>query len=302
MKKILNLLIVALTGIKAQVGEKAQRCKYITCAVIFLALSSGMLNAQTLGRHDFSKVEVLDKAVFTCRYEQIITSDSVRNNRNRTVMLLEVGDNLSKYFDEKCSKDRQHERTDLQKVQHTIDSIRSLGKNPVTAVPPYALFRNYQEKKVTVIEMVFPKILSYDEDLEALDWKLQDDTATVNGYSCRKATTAFRGRNYEAWYAPEIPISEGPWKFYGLPGLIFKVIDSNGHFSYECISFKYEDKTIDIYKDNKSVIKTTQAEAKKLKKAYKDDPEGIFAANGVTFRAAEGNTLPVITVLPIELE
>jgi hypothetical protein len=39
---------------------------------------------------------------------------------------------------------------------------------------------------------------------------------------CKKATTNFRGRYWEAWYTEEIPIGQGPWKLCGLPGMILK--------------------------------------------------------------------------------
>ncbi|MEG1650143.1 MAG: GLPGLI family protein, partial [Rikenellaceae bacterium] len=46
------------------------------------------------------------------------------------------------------------------------------------------------------------------------------------------------GREYEAWFTTEIPISEGPWKFYGLPGLIAKLHDKQKHYSFELIGFQ----------------------------------------------------------------
>ena len=49
-----------------------------------------------------------------------------------------------------------------------------------------------------------------------------------------RATCRFRGRNYEAWYTPEIPRSEGPWKLQGLPGLILKASDSRQHYTFVC--------------------------------------------------------------------
>jgi len=44
-----------------------------------------------------------------------------------------------------------------------------------------------------------------------------DDTLTVAGYVCQKATCLFRGRDYTAWFSNDIPISNGPWKFGGFP-------------------------------------------------------------------------------------
>lgn len=35
---------------------------------------------------------------------------------------------------------------------------------------------------------------------------------------------------YTSWYAPEIALNKGPWKFNGLPGLILKVEDSKGDY------------------------------------------------------------------------
>ncbi|MDR0836600.1 MAG: GLPGLI family protein, partial [Tannerella sp.] len=72
------------------------------------------------------------------------------------------------------------------------------------------------------------------EDLGSQKWELQKDTLTVCGYLCKKAQTFFRGRHYVAWYAPEIPFSEGPWKFNGLSGLILKINDTKNQVAFEC--------------------------------------------------------------------
>jgi hypothetical protein len=61
---------------------------------------------------------------------------------------------------------------------------------------------------------------------------------TILNQICQKATCIFRGRNYEAWFAQGINVSEGPWKFNGLPGLILKITDSKQDYSFEAISIE----------------------------------------------------------------
>lgn len=61
------------------------------------------------------------------------------------------------------------------------------------------------------------------ESIPILNWQITQDTKTVNNIELTKASTSFRGRNYEAWFSYEHPIAIGPWKFNGLPGLIFEV-------------------------------------------------------------------------------
>ena len=78
----------------------------------------------------------------------------------------------------------------------------------------------------------------YTEEIPKQDWDLQDDTLTICGYSCQKATCRFRVRDYVAWFAAELPVSNGPWKFGGLPGLILKVFDTDNYYVFECIKIE----------------------------------------------------------------
>ena len=108
------------------------------------------------------------------------------------------------------------------------------------------LYKDYKEKKLTVLDLISTNWFIYEEDLISQDWKILEDTMTMAGYSCQKAMCDYRGRSYEAWFSSEIPISEGPWKFYGLPGLIVKLYDTKHQYDFELIELKNTIEKIDI--------------------------------------------------------
>ncbi|MET3037732.1 GLPGLI family protein [Chryseobacterium sp. NRRL B-14859] len=60
------------------------------------------------------------------------------------------------------------------------------------------------------------------------DWKIEEDqTKTIAGYKCVKATAIFRGSKVIAYFTKDLPYSAGPFKFYGLPGLILDIRAEN---------------------------------------------------------------------------
>jgi GLPGLI family protein len=71
----------------------------------------------------------------------------------------------------------------------------------------------------------------YEETLN-YDWKLSNETKIISGYKCLKANTFYGGRDWEAWYAIDLPINAGPYKFKGLPGLIVEMSDSTKTYNF----------------------------------------------------------------------
>lgn len=80
---------------------------------------------------------------------------------------------------------------------------------------------------------------------DKMNWKLENETKTSGQYTLQKATTNFGGRHWTAWFCKDINISEGPYKFRGLPGLIFEMNDSKDNFSFKLINSQKLDKTYD---------------------------------------------------------
>jgi len=75
----------------------------------------------------------------------------------------------------------------------------------------------------------------YEERQPLMQWQIHKESRQINGYHCQKASTQFRGRSYEAWFSSEVPTPFGPYKFYGLPGIIVLLKDNKGYFHFELL-------------------------------------------------------------------
>lgn len=114
-------------------------------------------------------------------------------------------------------------------------------------------------------------LLTYKEPTKK-NWKLMDETKVINTINCKKAEITSKGRNWIAWYSPEIPFPYGPYKFSGLPGLIIKITDDKGDFDFELVksvpNSQLKGKLVNIKKSRYSdAIETTQP---KLKQAQRN--------------------------------
>jgi GLPGLI family protein len=82
------------------------------------------------------------------------------------------------------------------------------------------------------------------ESLKKIPWNIKEEFKKIGKYRCQKAVGIFRGRQYIAWFNPEIPVNFGPWKLHGLPGLIMEAYDQGKFaiFQIESLEFKSNEK------------------------------------------------------------
>ncbi len=76
------------------------------------------------------------------------------------------------------------------------------------------------------------------KDDRKINWEISNEKTNILGYQAQRATTFFSGRKWTAWFTTEIIVQDGPYKFYGLPGLILKISDQTNTHSFEIISVK----------------------------------------------------------------
>jgi GLPGLI family protein len=114
-----------------------------------------------------------------------------------------------------------------------------------------------------------------ESPLPIINWAITSDTKTIQNYTCQKATTIFKGRHYIAWFCPDLPYSNGPWKLGGLPGLILEAYDPNGTVKFLFDAINKTSQPLDL---PKRAVKITPAEYNKLLELREKDPEAFLNA------------------------
>lgn len=115
----------------------------------------------------------------------------------------------------------------------------------------YVIEKNERENYVifyTPDNMTDP-VLKVKDD-RSLDWNISSEHQFILGYKVQKATTYFVGRKWTAWFTEDIPISDGPYKFRGLPGLILKISDKSNTHSFEILSVQKQTSNFVILNDS----------------------------------------------------
>lgn len=114
------------------------------------------------------------------------------------------------------------------------------------------LYKNTKTNRYSDQKDTMGKIFLVKDTIENIEWNLESETKYIGEYPCYKATftkqvevrnMSFSSADSEttnddkeeepemeerivtAWYTPQIPVSNGPAKYQGLPGLILEVHD-----------------------------------------------------------------------------
>ncbi|WP_271782462.1 GLPGLI family protein [Aquimarina algiphila] len=121
-----------------------------------------------------------------------------------------------------------------KKNNNTTDSEGRMisNKKLKSNLPPPFYYSNTRNKELIFRENVISKMYFVKDALEPIPWKLQQEHKKIANYNCQKATAKYRGREYTVWFTTEIPVSHGPWKLRGLPGLILEVTEETGKYGF----------------------------------------------------------------------
>lgn len=117
----------------------------------------------------------------------------------------------------------------------------------------------------------------YEEPIEEMTWVISDSTSNILGYECIKAETDYHGRHWTAWFSPEIPVSFGPWKLRGLPGLVLSAHAGKG-FEFIANGIQSSDRLITPIFNPEKYSKTDRKKALSDEEYYQNNKQAIISA------------------------
>jgi len=174
-------------------------------------------------------------------------------------------------------------------VRDTTNRAKPYTENMVLLIGKHAgVYKSYEEhrsasecyqfpnekKQVRKENVLFSEFLLTDV-LPVVNWRITRDTASFRGLHCQKAMGHFRGRDYTAWFCPDLPFALGPWRLNGLPGVILEAYDAKKEvcFSFDSIE---KAKVFSIIKLPANSVPTTEKEFTKLQETFRKDPEAYI--------------------------
>jgi len=223
---------------------------------IFVLLNSFKLYAQVVHivySKDFSKFSTVDSTKIRIWYA-FNAEDIKKSETFEDLHCLEIGSQMSKFYSDfvytsdslMMIQRKKNQQSGARRGHHNGKQ----GQNYWSEYYFTDYFKEFSKGALTAYTQM-PRWVSfyqYTENIPIQDWTLLDDTETIAGYLCQKAICTFRGRDYIAWFAPDIPINNGPWKFGGLPGLILKVYDTEKIYVWESVKISFYQRPVAVTK------------------------------------------------------
>jgi GLPGLI family protein len=189
--------------------------------------------------------ELLDSANLKCMYRYVYLRDTLKNEMKDDLIVLQIGKKISKcysYYTLQCDSTNSTSEGRKKSQELMIKAFREangvIPKNFPHKKMRTIVYSNYPQNATTVTDGFSSSDFIYNDGISLQKWCLLDSTKLVLSYVCQKAECNFRGRKWTAWFALEIPVNNGPWKFGGLPGLIMEVYDVGKQYNFSIIGIE----------------------------------------------------------------
>lgn len=215
-------------------------------------------------------------------YEYKFIPDSTNKaDVKKEMMLLDIDKNGSSYYSQDKYISDSTAKADLEKQLKVSSGNFTIKRTEKGGVVGYKVTKQYPDFKTFIYLKVSSDTYKVEEEQKP-EWKILQDKQKIGEYNAQKATTNFGGREWVAWFSTEIPFQDGPYKFYGLPGLIVKIEDKTGSHSMTLVgnktfqTVKTQEQElpagIQLFGMGGKEIETNEKQFKKVWKNYVNDP------------------------------
>jgi GLPGLI family protein len=245
--------------------------------LIFFIIVSKVLSQEKIS------VKTQYKAIYNLNFQKDSTDITTKFDEK---MVLLIGNNYSIFESYSNKYNDSLKKAIFKKGLSASESVNLVMSNRKKNRFNFRILKSKTE--TLTYDSYFNDKLIY-EDEEKLNWKITNKTKIVSGYNCTLAQTSFAGRQYNAWFTNEIPISDGQYKFKGLPGLIISITDSRNHYNFELISFQ---KDITNFTFDKSKgIRVTKKEYFKAYNPFKKNFIAQLENRGIEIQSSNSRNL-----------
>lgn len=203
--------------------------KHIKILLFLLLFTSGAFS---------QKQQPIEPAILEVYYTLRMVKDTLdREKKSEDVMVLRIGNKSSQFFNrnrfygDSLATDPEGKKF-WGKLMTQAIRRRNFDAMPGSKTMGNYIYKNYPDGKTTTTDQLLTDFFQYEEDFQPQAWQITDSVKQILDYTCQKAVCDFRGRHWAVWFTPDIPISNGPWKFSGLPGLILEAYDTFNDYHY----------------------------------------------------------------------
>jgi len=165
-------------------------------------------------------------------YEVKFVRDTIAKTAFTNAIFLDIDNKNVKFYNQEL-----YEEDSIQKATKIHSSGITLG----TSLMLKRNVNSFDNENYVFVDTDYYSYKSTDK----LKWKILPETKNQKGYTLQKATTDFGGRKWTAWFSKDIPINQGPYKFQGLPGLIFQIEDNQKSYIFNLTEIKKLDSPFD---------------------------------------------------------
>ncbi len=181
-------------------------------------------------------------------------------------MLLLMNENQSVFLDAKTrsfakmmsARMRDGGGPGVNRQAPSMDIMKEMRENSPKV--KYTILKDFVKQEnyyLTRAGMQMVKLKKKNSDFE---WEIIDGDTTILGYVCKKAICNYNNEKFVAWYTETLPMSDGPYRFSGLPGLIVQIANVNKSNIFVLTGFEKKE----VYNNKVNIDRAQDATVEKI--------------------------------------